>query len=86
MLSKNSLVEVHKVTSLKDGKRYVLKQLTLTDVTERQKSDAYNEAAIMERIKHPNIVTYITSFEEDNKLNILMELCENMDLATFIDK
>ena len=71
------LVEVHQVTSKRNGLKYVLKQFPLTDMTLEQKQDAFRESELMSKLKHPNIVLHKQSFEEQNQLNILMEFCEN---------
>lgn len=73
---RNQLVEVHQVVSKRDGFKYVLKQFDLQDMTIEQKRDAYKEAELLQKLKHPFIVQHKTSFEEKNKLNIMMEFCE----------
>lgn len=45
---------------------------------------AVNEATIMGKLTHPFIVRYQESFIEDNTLNIVMEYCDNGDLANFL--
>ena len=47
-LSVNTFVEVYKVTSMVDGASYVLKQHDMSDMTDEQKWDAYNEVSIMQ--------------------------------------
>ena len=38
----------------------------------------------MGKLTHPFIVRYSQSFIEDNTLNIVMEYCDNGDLAQFL--
>ena len=54
-------------------------------MTNKQYDECHNEAAIMARLKHCNIVRIFKSFEDDNKLYIVMEYCENMDLSAFLE-
>ena len=70
----------------KDNNYYVLKQISLLGLTEPEKNDVKNEAKFLSKIKSKYVVKYCDSFEFDNKLNIVMEYCENGDLNTFIEK
>ena len=55
-------------------------------MTKGQKDEAKNEADLMERLTHPNIVKYHRQFEKNQKLNIVMELCENGNLRKFLNE
>ena len=55
-------------------------------MTDNQKADALNEALLMEKIQNKHIVRHYRSFETVNKLNILMEFCEQGDLSGFLKK
>ena len=70
----------------KDNNYYVLKQISLLGLSEPEKNDVKNEAKFLSKIKSKYVVKYCDSFEYDNKLNIVMEYCENGDLNTFIEK
>lgn len=48
------------------------------------KEDAINEVTILSKLDHPNIVKYYDSFIDKNILAIIMEFCENGDLANFL--
>jgi len=43
---------------------------------EKERRDAQNEAKILERLSHPNIVNFTETFIEDDHLNVIMEYCE----------
>ena len=47
-----------------DKKKYVLKQQAITDAPEREKQCALQEAELMAKLKHPNVVSYRESFIE----------------------
>ena len=48
----------------------------MSDMLPFQVTDAVNEASIMSSLEHPNIVQYYRAFEFENKLMIVMELCQ----------
>ena len=58
----------------------------MADMTDNQKADALNEALLMGKIQNKHIVRHYRSFETENKLNILMEFCEQGDLSGFLKK
>ena len=44
------------------------------------------EATLMAKLSHKYIVKLFDTFQQDNKINIIMELCENGDLGLFLKK
>ena len=52
--------------------------LTLLTLSPCQK--ARQEVTVLAKMQHPNIVTYIESFEERGKLYICMDFCDGGDL------
>ena len=56
----------------------------MTDMTPLQKEQALNEARLTMNLKHPHIVVCHKAFITDQKLNIVLELCENRDLAHYL--
>ena len=70
----------------KDNNYYVLKQISLLGLSEPEKKDVNDEAKFLSKIKSKYVVKYCDSFEYDNKLNIIMEFCENGDLRELIEK
>jgi NIMA (never in mitosis gene a)-related kinase len=51
-----------------------------------QRKEAVHEATILSRINSPFIVKYYDSFTEKDKINIVMEFCENGDLGLYLKK
>lgn len=49
---------------------------TIELVGDKERKDAHNEAKILERLSHPNIVNFTETFIEDDHLNVIMEYCE----------
>eukprot|EP01064_Diplonema_japonicum_P031449 TRINITY_DN5624_c0_g1_i1.p1 TRINITY_DN5624_c0_g1~~TRINITY_DN5624_c0_g1_i1.p1 ORF type:complete len:764 (+),score=173.73 TRINITY_DN5624_c0_g1_i1:29-2320(+) len=63
------------------GKYVVLKQVQLAQLTRKEQKEAENEIAILKRLNHPNIVSYVESFVEARVLCIVMEYVDGGDLA-----
>jgi len=61
-----------------------MKQINIAQMNRSQKDEALNEAKILQALKSPYIVGYHDSFIENEKLCILMEYCENGDLAQLL--
>ena len=63
--------------------QYVLKRINLQRASKRERSSAEQEAKLLQKLKHPNIVSYKQSFETpDGMLYIAMQYCEGGDLYT----
>eukprot|EP00041_Stephanoeca_diplocostata_P035314 m.1241102 g.1241102 ORF g.1241102 m.1241102 type:complete len:183 (+) comp24674_c0_seq13:587-1135(+) len=80
LIGKGNFGEVSLAQNRKSKRRFVLKKLLIVDVPERDKNNAQQEANLMARLKHPNVVTYKESFIEDDHLYIAMVYCEGGDL------
>lgn len=64
----------------RDKKQYVLKKMDLQKASKRERKAAEQEAKLLSKLKHPNIVAYKDSFETDGYLWIAMSFCEGGDL------
>ena len=63
--------------------QYVLKKMNLQRASKRERSSAEQEAKLLSKLKHPNIVSYKDSFETvEGSLYIAMQYCEGGDLYT----
>ena len=60
--------------------QYVLKKINLKKASTRERKSAEQEAKLLSKLKHPNIVSYKDSFEKDGFLYIAMQFCEGGDL------
>eukprot|EP00330_Aristerostoma_sp_ATCC50986_P006369 CAMPEP_0114593840 /NCGR_PEP_ID=MMETSP0125-20121206/15437_1 /TAXON_ID=485358 ORGANISM="Aristerostoma sp., Strain ATCC 50986" /NCGR_SAMPLE_ID=MMETSP0125 /ASSEMBLY_ACC=CAM_ASM_000245 /LENGTH=69 /DNA_ID=CAMNT_0001793427 /DNA_START=54 /DNA_END=263 /DNA_ORIENTATION=+ len=65
---------------------YVAKKVLLGSLNEKEVNGAHFEVTVLKEMKHPHIVEYIDSFLEDGLLIIIMEYCEEGDLAYYIKK
>ena len=59
-----------------DGSQVILKEINLMDLTKTERYSAMNEAQILSRLDHPNIISYYDNFEEDGVLMIEMEYAD----------
>ena len=84
-LGKGSYGVVFKVTKKNDKNIYVIKQIPLAGLAEKQISEVKLEAKILSSIKSKYVVKYYDSFEEKNNLNIVMEYCDGGDLNDYIE-
>ncbi|XP_047440038.1 serine/threonine-protein kinase Nek4 isoform X2 [Mugil cephalus] len=81
VVGKGSYGEVNLVKHKTDRKQYVIKKLNLTTSSKRERRAAEQEAQLLSRLRHPNIVTYRESWEGDDcQLYIVMGFCEGGDL------
>lgn len=61
----------------------MLKRINLKKASKREQHAAEQEAKLLSKLKHPNIVTYKDSFQgKDGYLHIAMQFCEGGDLYT----
>ena len=76
LLGKGGFSYCYKCLDLKEQKIYVMKQLENNDISR-------NEIEIHKSLKHNNIVLYKDSIIDNNTVYIIVEFCENKDLASF---
>lgn len=85
-IGKGSFGKVFLVKCLSDEQEYVLKKIEIRHLKQDRISQAMKEVDILQKVAHPNIIQYFTSFVEDQCLNIVMELARGGDLQTLIKK
>jgi NIMA (never in mitosis gene a)-related kinase len=59
---------VYRVKRIVDGQDYALKMVKLTNLNEKEKTNALNEVRILASIHHANIISYKDSFIDGNNL------------------
>ena len=79
-LGKGSNGTIYKVRSKLNNKEYVLKKVNLKNLNIAQQKEAFKEAKILKKVKHPNIIRYYQSFRDEGSLYIIMEYAEGGDL------
>ncbi|XP_045654630.1 serine/threonine-protein kinase Nek1 isoform X4 [Ursus americanus] len=68
------------VKSTEDGRQYVIKEINISKMSNKEREESRREVAVLANMKHPNIVQYRESFEENGSLYIVMDYCEGGDL------
>ncbi|XP_064413013.1 serine/threonine-protein kinase Nek5 [Latimeria chalumnae] len=69
-----------------DNKECVIKEINLTKMPLKEKENSKKEVSFLAKMKHPNIVTFLGSFEEKRNLYIVMEYCDGGDLMRRINQ
>ncbi|XP_009876460.1 PREDICTED: serine/threonine-protein kinase Nek1, partial [Apaloderma vittatum] len=68
------------VKSKENGQQYVIKEINISKMSNKEREESRREVAVLANMKHPNIVLYRESFEENGCLYIVMDYCEGGDL------
>ena len=76
---------VYKATSKRDGREYVIKQVSVRRMKDKQRRNAVAEVLILRRLNHPNIVRYYNCFVTNQTLYIVMEFATKGDLYSIIE-
>ena len=72
---------VYKAKNKKENKYYAIKRLNFKDINEKEKKQINNEVSCIKKLKHPNIILYKDSFnDDDNYFNIVTTFCEGGDI------
>ncbi|KAM6934584.1 serine/threonine-protein kinase Nek5 [Xenentodon cancila] len=67
------------------GDKQCVKQITLRKMSAKEREASKKEVTLLSKMKHPNIVAFITSFQERGSLFIVMEYCDGGDLMKKIN-
>ncbi|XP_019681504.2 serine/threonine-protein kinase Nek5 isoform X2 [Felis catus] len=69
-----------------DSKHCVIKEIDFAKMPPQEKEASTKEVVLLAKMKHPNIVTFFSSFQENNRLFIVMEYCDGGDLMKRIHR
>ncbi|KAM9709941.1 serine/threonine-protein kinase Nek5 [Menidia menidia] len=58
----------------------VVKEISFRKMSAKEKESSKKEVTLLSKMKHPNIVSFITSFQDQGSLYIVMEYCDGGDL------
>ena len=67
-----------------EDKKYVIKQIVMDGMTDQEKKEAFNEAVILKKLDHPNIIKFKEVFLQKKPveaLNIVTEFADRGDLG-----
>ena len=81
IIKENMYNNISLIKNKKNNNKYILKKIYM-DTEELNKNE--NEAKILKKLEHENIVKYYDSFKDNSYFFIIMEYCQNSDLRNFI--
>ena len=88
LLGEGSFGKAYLATSDNDDKKYVIKQVIMDGMTDQEKRETFNEASILKRLDHPNIIKFKEVFMQrkpKEALNIVTEYADGGDLEQKIE-
>jgi serine/threonine protein kinase len=65
----------------KDKQLFVVKEINVKGLSERDKGEAMQEVEVLKQLHHPHIVCMYEAFLQGGYLNIIMEYADAGDLA-----
>lgn len=68
----------------KDSRQCIIKQISIAKLSRKEAKMTEQEAALLHRLQHPNIVTFWESFLAGSNLHIVMEFADGGDLESYI--
>ena len=78
-MGRGAFSTVYKIKSKSDNNIYCLKKINIKKTPDRK-----NEINILSKLNHPNLVKYITSYEDEEGIYIIMEFCIYGDLYSLL--
>lgn len=70
----------------RDQRSCIVKQISLAKLSKKEAKLTEQEAMLLGKLQHPNIVTFWESFVSGNQLHIVMEYADGGDLETHVRK
>ena len=78
-MGRGAFSTVYKIKSKTDNNIYCLKKINIKKTPDRK-----NEINILSKLNHPNLVKYISSYEDEEGIYIIMEFCIYGDLYSLL--
>ena len=88
LLGEGSFGKAYLATVDNEDKKYVIKQVIMDGMTDQEKRETFNEASILKRLDHPNIIKFKEVFMQrkpKEALNIVTEYADGGDLEQKIE-
>ena len=78
-LGRGAFSTVYKIRHIQTHQDFCLKIINI-----KKTQDKYNEINLLQKLSHPNLVEFISSFTDENGIYIIMEYCQYGDLYTLL--
>jgi NIMA (never in mitosis gene a)-related kinase len=84
VIGKGSFGKAILVRGKEDKTLYVIKEISISELSPKEQKESRNEVEVLSKLKHPNIVAYKESFVENGNLYIVMDYADGGDLYKYI--
>ncbi|XP_071941131.1 uncharacterized protein [Antedon mediterranea] len=74
------------VCSKQSKRKYVVKEMQVSNMTEKERNQALNEVSILARLKHKHVIRYRQAFVNNGMLCIAMEYADGGDMGVIIKR
>ncbi len=86
VLGEGGFATVRKAVHRTTNHSFAIKTIDLCNVGPEQRHLLREEVEIMKMLDHPNVIKLYETFEEEDKLHLILERCDGGDLFDFIMK
>ena len=89
LLGEGYLCKAYLAKSDNEEKQYVIKQVIMEEMNDQEKRETFNEAVVLKKVDHPNIIKFKEVFRQKkpkDALNIVTEFADGGDLGQKIEQ